>query len=289
MADFFDVNDDVILPNDFNPNDPAAEEYDPNFVADTSTDDLFTTEDASENDAQAEPVQPDAAEPTTVPDAQAYTAPPTIRVRFNHEDRELSYDEAAMYAQKGMNYDKLEERVRGYEALSNKMDRLAKNLEYDSAEEMIDAAANNFRERQVRQLVEAGNTEAMARFLVDQQMKATAAESTPQTPPPQEVPSPAPTGPTISPERRAELQEFIRAYPGVTKLPDEVIKANANGVRLLVAYERFKNKGVLRENAILKQNQASAAKAPVTGVAGRSPSNQGTRAEDPFLKGFDAD
>lgn len=286
MADNFDFRDDMILPDDFDPNDPAANEYDPNFVADNSADNFFTEEAAGENGAQEESVQPDAVEPTTVPDAQSYTAPPTIRVRFNHEDRELSYDEAAMYAQKGMNYDKLEQRVKGYEALNEKMSRLARNLEYETPEEMIDAAENNFRERQVRRLVEDGNTEAMARFLVDQQAKATAAESAPQTPPPQEVPSPAPQRPSLTPERKAELDEFIRAYPGVTKLPDEVIRANAQGVRLLVAYERYVNRDALRERAILKQNQASAAKAPVTGVAGRSASAQGTPEEDPFLKGF---
>lgn len=281
MADYPDFRDDAILPDDFDPN---AQDY---SIEDTSTDDFFTKEDSGETDAQAEQEQ-NATEPTIADEPPASPVPPTIKVRFNHEDRELSYDEAAIYAQKGMNYDKLEQRVKEYDALRDKMSRLAKNLEYETPEEMIDAAENNFRERQIRKLVEDGNTEAMARFLVDQQAKATAAESAPQTPPPQEVPSPAPQRPTLTPERKAELDEFIRAYPGVTKLPDEVIAANRQGVRLLVAYERYVNKDALRERAILKQNQASAAKAPVTGVAGKSPTTQDKTADDPFLKGFNS-
>ena len=284
MADY-DFND-AILPDDFDPN---ASEYDING-GESSADPFFTTDGASETDGATEQ-QSTEAEPTTATDVpDAPVIPPTIKVRFNHEDRELSYDEAAVYAQKGMNYDKLEERMKGYEALNQKMTRLAKDLEYDSAEEMIDAAANNFRERQVRKLIADGNTEAMARFLVDQQSKATEAGYTQVPEPAPEVPSPAPSRPSISPERKAELDEFIRAYPGVTKLPDEVILANSQGVRLLVAYERYKNDAAQKELAILKQNQAAAARAPVTGTVGKSPATGGkTEADDPFLIGFNRD
>lgn len=284
MADY-PTYEDAILPEDFDPN---AESYD--LGDDSSSADPFsTTEASSETDAQQTTEQPVAEEPTTVPEEQPAPAMPTIKVRFNHEDRDLSYDEAAMYAQKGMNYDKLEERVKGYEALHTKMSRLARDLEYDSPEEMIEAAANNFKERQVRKLMEDGNTEAMARFLVDQQMKEASAVATQNTAPTQEAPSSAPQAPAITPERKAELDEFIRAYPGVTKLPDEVIMANRQGVRLLVAYERYQNKANNRELAILKQNQAAAAKAPVTGTTGKAAPAGKSDADDPFLIGFNKD
>lgn len=287
MADYANPYDDAILPDDFDPN---AESYDFGVDAESSSDPFSTTEESTETDAQQpSEAEPAAEEPTTPPEEQPAAVPPTIKVRFNHEDRDLSYDEAAMYAQKGMNYDKLEERIKGYEALHTKMSRLAKDLEYDSPEEMIEAAANNFKERQVRKLMEDGNTEAMARFLVDQQMKEASAASTQVAPPAQEAPSPAPQPPVISPERKAELDEFVRAYPGVTKLPDEVIAANRQGVRLLVAYERHLNAARDKELAILKQNQAAAAKAPVTGTTGKAAPVDKGEADDPFLKGFNAD
>lgn len=287
MADFSNPYDDAILPDDFDPN---SETYDLGPEAESSADPFATTEEPSETDAEQQPAaEPTAEEPTTAPEAEPPVAPPTIKVKFNHEERDLSYDEAAMYAQKGMNYDKLEERIKGYEALHTKMSRLAKDLEYDSPEEMIEAAANNFKERQVRKLMEEGNTESMARFLVDQQMKEASAAYAQATPPPQEAPSPAPQTPTLSPERKAELDEFVRAYPGVTKLPDEVIAANRQGVRLLVAYERHLNAARDKELAILKQNQAAAAKAPVTGTTGKAAPVDKGEADDPFLMGFNKD
>ncbi len=287
MADYGNPYDDAILPDDF---DPSSESYDLEGMAEFSDDPFSTTEETVETDATQQPAeQPISEEPTTATETQTPVATPTIKVRFNHEDRDLSYDEAAMYAQKGMNYDKLEERVRGYEELHTKMSRLAKDLEYDSPEEMIDAAANNFKERQVRRLMEEGNTESMARFLVEQQMKEASAAPAQPYAPQQVAPSPAPSTPTLSPERKAELDEFIRAYPGVTKLPDEVIRANRQGVRLLVAYERHLNAAKDKELAILKQNQAAAAKAPVTGTTGKAAPVAKGEADDPFLKGFNSD
>jgi hypothetical protein len=93
----------------------------------------------------------------------------------------------------------------------------------------------------------------------------------------------------MTPERKAELMEFVKAHPGVTELPEEVVRMNRNGVRLLVAYERFQNQAALKELAILKQNQAAAAKAPVSGVTGKPGVKPKQQEDDPFLRGFDSD
>jgi len=278
----FNFNDDAILPDDFDPNSETYEftEDEPSSV------EAPTTETLTETDATTETAQITEPAPTTVTEP-AVPTPQTIKVKFNHEERELSFDEAARYAQMGMNYDKLQERINGFEAQNAKTNRLAKNLGYADANEMIAAAEQNYYNRRVRELMDDGNTEAMAKFLVDQQI-AKAAEAEKQVPQPQEQPTPAPKGSSFTPERKAELDEFVRAYPGITKLPDEVIAANKSGVRLLVAYERFKNKAALEELAILKQNQAAAARAPVSGVTGKA-STPPPQADDPFLEGLDAD
>ena len=156
---------------------------------------------------------------------------------------------------------------------------------------MYDAAENNFVETRVKDLVDAGNSEAIARFLVKQEM-AEAAKPAQVEESKEEEPTP-PTQSLMSSERKAELNEFVRAYPGITQLPEEVIKANANGTRLIVAYERFMNKAALdkanSELAILRQNQAAADKAPVTGLSGKSAAGVQTQKDDPFILGFDAD
>ena len=66
-----------------------------------------------------------------------------------------------------------------------------------------------------------------------------------------------------------------------------MIETNQKGVRLLVAYERYQNQSAINELAVLKQNQAAAARAPVSGVTGRTASPEPP--EDVFLKGFNAD
>lgn len=292
MADYVDFSDDMILPDGFDANTfDSAESLD----AAMSTEAPAPTTEPTLGDAPASEPTVDngeelTSEPTTTQEAPAFGQ--TIKVKFNHEERELGLDEAAIYAQKGMNYDKMEERVRAFEADRAKTERLAKNLGYDSAEEMIEAAEQNYINRQIRELVEEGNTESMAKFLVEQRMaKAAEAEAARASSPvgtPNQQQSQAPA---MSDARRAELDEFVKAFPGVTKLPDEVIEANRNGVRLKTAYENYQLKQKYDEQQkqlnILKQNQSAAARAPVTGTVGKAAPKK-EEPEDFFMKGFDS-
>jgi len=300
----YNINDvDAILPDDFDINNP-------NYSLDNTPEEVPTTEQTSETNAQSEVEATNEAEPTTTQEQfLQQTMPQTVKVKFNHEERELSLDEAATYAQKGMNYDKLNEKVQGFEAANARNERLAKRLGYENAGEMMDAAEKNYYNRRVKELVEAGNTEAMAKFLIDQEDKDSGIVRQPEMPA-------QPTSkeiPGMTAERRAELDEFIAAYPGVIRLPQEVIIANRNGVRLKDAYSNFMNQQVQsqvnsttqvstppasnnemeklkQENQILRQNQASAAMAPVTGVTGKPSTDVVDPLEnDPFMKGFNAD
>lgn len=301
--EYVDFSDDVILPDGFDAEAfDAAESIDDAMktldVAQAPTNET-APEDSSENVEQvteqepSTPVSDPAAELEQTITQSEPAVPQTIKVKYNHEERELGLDEAAQYAQKGMNYDKLEEKLRAFEANAAKSDRLAKELGYADTAEMIAKAEENFINRQVRELVEAGNTEAMARFLVEQRMAKAAVNAPAPEVKPQEPPTPEqPSRPLISPERKAELDEFVRAFPGITKLPDEVLTANRNGVRLKAAYENYQLKQKYDEQqkqlSILKQNQAAAARAPVTGVVGKA-APKTEEPEDPFLKGFNSD
>ena len=103
----------------------------------------------------------------------------------------------------------------------------------------------------------------------------------------------------MSAARAEELKEFIEAYPGVTKLPNDVIEMNRGGIRLKTAYEFYEKQQAFEkekaaasaaknELAILKQNQVAASKAPVTGTVGKA-APKTEEAEDPFLIGFSRD
>ena len=280
--------DDMILPDGFDPN---AENFTLSMLGADQPEEAPTTEPTPEEPAApaeepAPTTEPVAAEELEIP----APAPQTIKVKYNHEEREIGLDEAATLAQKGLNYDKLEERLKAFEATNAKSANLAKMLGYDSTDEMLEAAHQNAINRRIRDLEAEGNSPSMAKFLVEQEMAKAAAAPAPQAPQPQESPAPEkPSNPAIPPERKAELDRFVKLYPGVTKLPDEVVKANREGVDLSVAYERFLGKTAQNELKILKQNQAAAAKAPVKGVSGKAAVAQKDSLEnDPFLKGFNS-
>lgn len=278
--------DDMILPDDF----VDSEDYrlEGNLPDDTQahTTEPETSENGLTDAINAISEQVDTNDPAN---ANVDIAPATIKVKYNHEEREIGLDEAAVLAQKGLNYDKLDERMRGYEASNSRFEKLAKNLGYESIEEMMDAAEENFVNARISDLVDAGNTEAMARFLVEQEMAKAAPTDNEQTSGQQSMPNSVSDAAPISDARKGEIDEFVRAYPGVVNLPPEVIEDHQRGVRLLVAYERFQNKAALEELKILKQNQASAAMAPVTGVTGKAgPRDVDPEETDPFLKGFNS-
>ena len=94
---------------------------------------------------------------------------------------------------------------------------------------------------------------------------------------------------------RTEIQQLLEARPDLRgkQLPDEVVKACASqGQNLLAAYsayevrqERAAADKLRKENEVLRQNAASAAKAPVSGTQGGGATD--VKPEDDFLRGFD--
>jgi hypothetical protein len=91
----------------------------------------------------------------------------------------------------------------------------------------------------------------------------------------------------------AEVEQLKALYPEFKEMPDEVAKSVANGANLLTAYIAYREKqnskaaaSLKKENEVLKQNAASAAKAPVRGVTGGGATN--TKPQNDLLKGFDS-
>lgn len=290
----FDQND-MILPEGFNPElgDQNFDE-DGNLVEAPAQEEPTTaTPEAEIEPSVDEQGEAQATDPTISQETPAAEEPvqPKVKVKFNHEERELTLDEAAMYAQKGMNFDKVSQRAREQEERLNRYEDMAKLFGYENAEAMMTQAEKNYVEVKVKDLMDQGNSEALARFLVNQEMST---RRPTVTQPPVSTP---PSG--VSPEREAELKEFVTAYPGITKLPNEVIEMNRGGIRLKTAYEFYEKQQALErdkaaadavknELAILRQNQVAASKAPVTGTVGKAAPKQ-EEPDDPFLIGFNKD
>ena len=93
---------------------------------------------------------------------------------------------------------------------------------------------------------------------------------------------------------RREVDKLKELYPDFKEMPDEVALAYSKGVDLLTAYLAYREKqtskaaaSLKKENEVLKQNAASAAKAPVRGVTGGGATN--TKPQHKLLDGFDDD
>lgn len=286
--------EDVMMPDGYGTGD--------DFFADE-----WTGQDADaqpEPEQEAEPEKPEEDAPTTEqpeedheaqePEAETpEDAPRRLRfkARVDREDMDVDIGEdevPALYqlAKAGERWkaknDTMRQQVEHYE-------QMAKGMGYATVDEMIQKTAEGYKAAKVQELMEQGTPQTIAEDYVDRMMQREAAKA----------PDPEPEEPTPEAHERniqAEAQELIVAHPDLKmqQLPMEVVEAWRNGENLLNAYNRYEarqkeaeNQKLKKENNILKQNAAAAAKAPVKGVTGGAPTD--TEPEDPFLKGFDSD
>ena len=286
--------EDVMMPDGYGTGD--------DFFADE-----WTGQDADaqpEPEQEAEPEEPKEDAPTTEqteedheaqePEAETpEDAPRRLRfkARVDREDMDVDIGEdevPALYqlAKAGERWkaknDTMRQQVEHYE-------QIAKGMGYATVDEMIQKTAEGYKAAKVQELMEQGTPQTIAEDYVDRMMQRDAAKA----------PDPEPEEPTLEAHERniqAEAQELIVARPDLKtrQLPMEVVEAWRNGENLLNAYNRYEarqkeaeNQKLKKENNILKQNAAAAAKAPVKGVTGGAPTD--TEPEDPFLKGFDSD
>ena len=91
-----------------------------------------------------------------------------------------------------------------------------------------------------------------------------------------------------------EVQQLKALYPDFKEMPDEVAKAAVGGANLLTAYVAYREQQTRKaaetlekENEVLRQNAAAAAKAPVRGITGGGAAD--TKPRNNLLVGFDED
>ena len=92
----------------------------------------------------------------------------------------------------------------------------------------------------------------------------------------------------------AEAEQVRALYPDLREFPDEVAMDAAEGAPLLQAYLNYRERQSVREaeelrqeNALLRQNADSAARAPIRGVTGGGDTQ--ARPRGAFLQGLRED
>lgn len=270
--------------------DKALEELFANATLDdsqTETEESAPTTETAETQDTAGQTQ---AEADVVPSEKSKLR---FKAKYNHQEQDVELDESDLPTiyQKSLYADSLQEKLNKAQSAIGTAEWLAKVMQFENADAMLDAAAQNYRQSEIQRLVAAGTNEEIATYYVDQRMgNRPKAELVQDTPPQAEVA-------TGDRNFKTEVEELLRAHPevrGTGPLPQEVVdSAIKGGYRLLTAYEQYSAEHakaevqkLKKENQILQQNAASAARAPVTGLLGGGATD--TKPADPFLEGFNS-
>jgi len=206
--------------------------------------------------------------------------PPAIKVKFNHEEREIPYEEAVTHIQKGMNYEKAVERARqeardswiaeqGYEWKGKPIKTEAEYkqaLQEQEMENKIRAQYSNVPDEIVNELLEG------KRFREQYQTEKQTSE-----------------------QKAAEQKmyaDFLEAYPDIKpeEIPAEVWKEVKEGKNLTDAYVRYENKRLKDEMSKYQQQQQTQQANDKNAVTSTGAVKNLTKpqTQDPFLDGFNS-
>jgi len=243
----------------------------------TMTDDDSTEEQDRSADAEPEEEPSGQTEP-------AAKAPRIVKLKVNHEDRDvdidsMSDDELKAWGQKAAAYDRYLEKQAKAKYIAAFQDEVRNGM----TEAHAHMVASHVTGRSFELTEEEKSDTSFAAELED--IYAAPKETEP--------PKAKETAPAQERDLAAEVEQLRALYPNFTEMPDEVAKAVANGANLLMAYIAYKEKqtskaaaSLKKENAVLKQNAAAAAKAPVKGVTG---GGAAPKPKSDLLAGFDSD
>lgn len=209
-------------------------------------------------------------------------APQTFKVKFNHKELELPYEEAVQHIQKGMNYDKAIERARqealqGNPVLSyltEKAQKLGLTVEqliendrkFEEQEALNRLIQQNIPEEYAKKLLE--HDKFMQEYQTEKQMRE-------------------------QKEKEQKMySDFLEAYPDVKPedIPVEVWQEVKAGRDLTDAYARYENKRLKEEMAKYQTQQQTqqANEKNAAASAGSAKSTEKSQTQDPFLAGFDS-
>lgn len=300
------IDDSPILPEGWTEDQDIFADDEPSAL-DSVEDDTTDTTPVDDGAAPAtEQSQSEAEDAATGEEAPATeTEPqetPVNKIRFkakvdrNDIDVELDESELPGVYERAYATDRYKERLGKVNHTIESAGKLAAAMGYDSADEMLQAAAENFRNNMLQELLDSGTPQRIAEDYVNRHMgdmmdALKTSEDTVTLPVEQAAGTPSQRDYT------AEATELLRVRPNLRgkDLPDEVTRdAVENGKPLVTAYldyEAKQNQAELdklrKENQIYKQNAEAAARAPVAGTSGGGSTEQ--KAEDPFLVGFNSD
>lgn len=267
---FFAGDEDAVLPDDYVAESDPFEEESTDFQEEQPFESEFDTNESEDMEGNQEEQQ---------------LTPEQIRfkVKYNHEEQELGYDEAVPLIQKGMNYDKLQERIGQLESdpRLSFIEELANEQGMD-VNEYLDAVKSAREDAELRKLVESNIPEEYAKEMLENRKFRDQQKEEQQKKADEE-------------KKNAEFGEFFEFFkqandrdydPGKDQIPQEVWDAHAQGTPLKFAYMQHHNQQLKSQLKTFKQNETNAKRAPVGSLT--SFGSDEAKSEDEFLKGFNS-
>jgi len=258
-------------------------------VTDTPDDDFdntgleeeSTNEDSAEKEVEEELEPIEESEEAVENTNETEETEDTMMLKYNHEEKDYKISEVKELAQKGMNYDKMVEKVNNLEN-SPELEFVRQQAKANdmSVTEYIQATHDYQKQIEVDKLVEAGNTEEVARELIDKRYAEKQAKIDKEKADNEQLSKDA---------ESKELNEFLETFPEiiVDEIPSEVfVLAKEKSISLTDAMYRIKSLKQEKEIKALKQKQENKTKAPLT----KGVSEYGVEQDkkiDPDLDGWD--
>ncbi|MFE8704131.1 hypothetical protein ACFYKX_26545 [Cytobacillus sp. FJAT-54145] len=260
-------NEDVILPDDYQEAPPQAEE-----AQEDNFEEVETVEETTETEVNEEPQE------QLTEEQKAF-----LRVKYNKEELELDENTARELAQKGLNYDKLQEKLQQFESdpRLSFVEELAREQGMD-VNQYLEAVKEWKEQERLNELVQKNIPEDLAKEILETRKMREEIQNEKKQKAEQE-------------KQSQEFNEFFQFFkdangrdydPQNDKLPDEVWQMQNQGVPLKFAYMQHQHNELKTQLKILKQNEENTKKAPVTSVSTHG--SQEIASEDDFLRGFDS-
>lgn len=266
---FAGEEEDAILPDDYTTDSDPFEEQDTSFDEQPEQSELDTIETDEEGAQQEEQLTPEQQL--------------RFKVKYNHEEQELGYDDAIPLIQKGMNYDKLQEQL-GQLQSDPRLSFIEDLAQEQGMEvnEYLEAVKSAREDSKLQELIDQNIPEEYAREMLEsrkdreERQKEKAEQGRKEA-------------------EKQEAMEFFeyfkqtndREYDSAKdKIPQEVWDAHQQGTPMKFAYMQHQNQQLKSQLKTFKQNETNAKRAPVgslTTFGGDEPTS-----EDDFLKGFNS-
>ena len=199
---------------------------------------------------------------------------PFLNIKYNKEEMALTQEQAVELAQKGMNYDKIIERL--YQAENNPALQYLNELAErngTTTEDLVQYWREQERQAELNHLVQANIPEEYAQEILENRKFRQQMQEQQQAQAERE-------------RQRAEYTDFFNSFPNVKpeEIPVEVWQKTENGVPLKYAYMEYNQQKLLSEINILKNNQKNKQKSPL----GNGIGNTNADDFDPFDAGFNS-